>query len=832
MLHIKAFYRFAEELNDLNLSQSILIKNIRTFLQQNNRRPALIKQFEKGYCCGIATVWLYAKWLQTQKITSDKPRDDYTWFKAITQLIAKWSGQLKDLTKTEIFEIDQFIAKIQFFQRTIFEPAMSASPRIGFAELQQSLIDTKNNTLTKEYTIGSLLTLEQLKLLLATENLIQDSKLILVASHNHGTALFKQGDTYYYFNANCKTGELETKSIDELAQWIFQAILFLEIKQEPPLSIPMPLTLRIFSFPGTPTAPYPSLQKVLESINPMFEHFDPKIRSYAAEQSSLMTAVRSNSLASLQYFLNRVDFTEYANQHACNYTPLLTTAAENGNLDIIEAILAKMIEFHHPNFITNIQITLNRAAEYGHLGIVKALVNKLPEGDQALNEDGYTALMLAAHHGNLSVVQELIEHKAAINYTTKDNYTALIMAAQTGRSDVVHELIKYEVDVDCISSDSYNYTALMFAARYNHFSIAQELASKVTNIEQANNMGYTALIIAAAYGNLSVMQELIKHQADINQVALNGSTAIMFAAQADHLKIVQELINLAVDINQVNKQGKTALMFAAEQGNDSIVWELMIAGADLTKIESITHKTAAELAQIKGCTKTAQILQGATAQFIQLLRSQPEGYAVPHTNAMLLIAAIKANNIMVIKELLKRNPDLILKLLATTNSTQFLPFLTQTITVLTVIQAIDFLVNNYSLCKQDPETLLSLSNSLRNIVKIKQLITKNQEDSVLSECLRVLEKIGALMLEKSSDDPAKRDFLITSLVKIVAAVTSTTNSPVILQRAILVLNQLSINEIMPYFTSHVIAQAIQLITNRLPVMMTGSIVKSAAARIL
>src|SRR3990172_5501085 len=201
------------------IDQDRLRDRIQNYLRSKARDYFLIEKFNRGYCSGISSLWLYSKWLQTQPNPEHKPRDDYDWFKNTVNLICGWDGK-RSLTKEESEEFERFISYIEYFQN-ITDHATSRAQSQG--EIAESLQDTKGRVLKKEYSIGSLFTLEQLKNLLATKGIIQEGKLILISANGHATALFREKDKYFYFDSNSRVGEVEAISTDQVAELIFQA---------------------------------------------------------------------------------------------------------------------------------------------------------------------------------------------------------------------------------------------------------------------------------------------------------------------------------------------------------------------------------------------------------------------------------------------------------------------------------------------------------------------------------------------------------------------------------------------------------------------------------
>ena len=363
------------------VDQNIVRGKIRAYLEQYNknsvkypdpnnpnaRDPEFIKKFEKGYCSGIASLWLYTKWLQTQpQQDAAKDRDDYEWFQKVVNLLAAWDEK-SDLKPEEEKDVERFISHIEHFQN------IGSYQPIGHGELQHSLEDTEKRKLTKEYSIAALFTLNQLKKLLETETIIQEGRLTLIDSHNHAVALFKSGGFYYFFNANSSTGEVKALSIDEIATLIFSSYAF---KPENP----SPIAFRIFGF-DAPPIPYKDVDAVLSAVK--IESDKPVSDNYAGGFTGLHMAARSGSLESIRYLIDK-----------CSAD--INAKEKNG-------FTALMLAAHH-----------------GHTAIVIELLNQ-PGIDVNLKGNyDYTALMYAVIGGRPEILKELLK-QPGIDVNLKDN---------------------------------------------------------------------------------------------------------------------------------------------------------------------------------------------------------------------------------------------------------------------------------------------------------------------------------------------------------------------------------------------------------------------------
>lgn len=92
------------------------------------------------------------------------------------------------------------------------------------------------------------------------------------------------------------------------------------------------------------------------------------------------------------------------------------------------------------------------AAEGGNLDILGLLLERGVDVD-AREQDGQTALMLAAHNGHPEAVRLLIAKGAAVDAQEGSGWSALMFAAMGGDLDSVRYLIEGGCDVDIRTND-------------------------------------------------------------------------------------------------------------------------------------------------------------------------------------------------------------------------------------------------------------------------------------------------------------------------------------------------------------------------------------------
>lgn len=158
------------------------------------------------------------------------------------------------------------------------------------------------------------------------------------------------------------------------------------------------------------------------------------------------------------------------NTAAPDGTTLLMTAARNGNLGLIEALLKKRANHLVRNRYGD--TALMAAALNGHLAVVKRLLDL---GGPQENRDGWTPLHYAAFGGHIEVARYLLGKGAKVNVPAPNTQTALMLAAGSGNVEMVRFLIDEQADMKFKDRDGK--TARDIAAAKGHKQIADFMAS-------------------------------------------------------------------------------------------------------------------------------------------------------------------------------------------------------------------------------------------------------------------------------------------------------------------------------------------------------------------
>ncbi|HTL35661.1 MAG TPA: ankyrin repeat domain-containing protein [Kofleriaceae bacterium] len=279
--------------------------------------------------------------------------------------------------------------------------------------------------------------------------------------------------------------------------------------------------------------------------------------------------------------------------------PLLA-AAMAGDLAGVRAELGKGVD---PGLEEDGRSAIVLAAGQGHLDIVVLLLDK-PQVTASQREG---ALVIAAAAGQRPVVERLLRAKVSINGTAPHGLTPLILAAYAGQVEMVTFLLAHGADPDRVNED--HETALHAAAAHprsetivplliksharvdiadkygriplnvhadtGHLLAVQALLEAGSELDHVDNDGQTPLTSAAFNGHAAVVAELLKRGADRDHVNTFGATPAMVAAQAGHVDVLARLADAGANMRYANKEGRDALSYAVEANKPAAV-ELLL----------------------------------------------------------------------------------------------------------------------------------------------------------------------------------------------------------------------------------------------------------------
>ncbi len=223
----------------------------------------------------------------------------------------------------------------------------------------------------------------------------------------------------------------------------------------------------------------------------------------------------------------------------------------------------------------------------------------------ATDEDGRTAVYLAAQSGYKDAIEVLIENNADINRETPEG-TALMAAAANGHLEVVDVLLANGVEVNAVGPNEQ--TAIINAARSGHLEIVETLAAHGATVRPEDMAAVLQMVTGQPYENINqaLGQELLKKD-NVKTVKALVALAIGQSYEnidkalgkellkKDNLEVVKALISLGADVNASDEKGVTHLMNATALNRVDVMEVLAANGADLNA-QNNAGKTAMHIA--------------------------------------------------------------------------------------------------------------------------------------------------------------------------------------------------------------------------------------------
>ena len=201
-------------------------------------------------------------------------------------------------------------------------------------------------------------------------------------------------------------------------------------------------------------------------------------------------------------------------------------------------------------------------------------------------------LLEAAKNGNIDAIRALIAEKVDLNARDEEGYTALHLAAYNGHVEAVRALVKVAGDeiIDIQNSKDRYYTPLHYASRMGHAEVVTALLELGANPMIADVSGRNPLHNAAENGCTEVARVLGKKVGakGINICnPIDGFNALHYATEMgyqnteDNHTLVKALIELKADVNAIDNVNRTPLWHSAGDGDVESVKILIENGADI-----------------------------------------------------------------------------------------------------------------------------------------------------------------------------------------------------------------------------------------------------------
>lgn len=222
-----------------------------------------------------------------------------------------------------------------------------------------------------------------------------------------------------------------------------------------------------------------------------------------------------------------------------------------------------------------------KAAKTGDVQAIQKFIAK-GQSPEALDDEGYSPLMLAAEAGHLEAVELLLAKGATVDRRGRRGETALFYAAREGRRRIVELLLARGAEPDACARKK-GITPMVIAATRGHEEIVAMLLHAGADLEAVEKHGRTALLLAIEKGHLALVDRLIALGANVEHRGPGGTTPLMQAVKTKDPEIVQRILDRGVDIDARDDQGRTAVQLAAIGGGYSSAEMLIAAGANASQ---------------------------------------------------------------------------------------------------------------------------------------------------------------------------------------------------------------------------------------------------------
>jgi ankyrin repeat protein len=318
-------------------------------------------------------------------------------------------------------------------------------------------------------------------------------------------------------------------------------------------------------------------------------------------RSSLFKAAIRGNTRIVKYLLEHKESLDMNRKARYNgETPLLAAIRKNHE-DIASDLIRSGVDVDVSN--QNGRTALSIAAENGLVNIVDQLFDRPGKIDINVRDSrsGNTPLSWAAQEGHLEVFKSLLMNKfISPDAANSSGRTPLSLAAENGHDAIVEILLDTSgIDLES-KDDDWGKTPLAWAAENGRSGVIKLLLDKsknrpVANINSRSKVGCVPLIWAAQYGHLDAVQALL--DADDVKVDVRDDeydrTPLAWAASGGYMGIVELLSRHIVNIHSKNKFGDTPFSLSCENGNIALI-KLFVEklGVELTSRNYATGETA------------------------------------------------------------------------------------------------------------------------------------------------------------------------------------------------------------------------------------------------
>ena len=347
---------------------------------------------------------------------------------------------------------------------------------------------------------------------------------------------------------------------------------------------------------------YPGEDKLIVTML-MENDSDVTIQTQGNNESAFHYVALSGNCELLQEMINHSNpgIVQLAvnKQNGMGWAPLLA-ASSKGHQDVVELLLkcnARVDVFDNDG-----RSALHLAAECGSMAVCQSLLDK----NAFVNSKtklGLTSLHFAAKQGFTDLVDYLVnKHGATIESLTIKKQTPMHLAASSGMSETVQKLIDLEAMVDF--DDELSQKPIHLAAQNDHTNVVKQfLDIRPSLVSSTTKDGNTLAHLAAKKGSVDVLQAMFDIDTALVTNAknrFNENSPLHLATEGGHLEAVKAMLLNGVSPNDENKSGFTPIHLAAKCGHADVFDLFARTGVSLKQPSSKIGMTALHIAAYFG----------------------------------------------------------------------------------------------------------------------------------------------------------------------------------------------------------------------------------------
>lgn len=157
----------------------------------------------------------------------------------------------------------------------------------------------------------------------------------------------------------------------------------------------------------------------------------------------------------------------------------------------------------------------------------------------AKNQDGHTALHLAARGGHLDCVRTLLDGGCRVNALSRLELSALHLSISEGHEDISILLVHAGSNVNAAGNKD---PCLHLAVKHNSPTLVQCLISATCDVNICDHRQQTALHVAAEMRQAGIVEQLLKAGANLHLQDQQGRTPLDVAVRGQHASLADTFI--------------------------------------------------------------------------------------------------------------------------------------------------------------------------------------------------------------------------------------------------------------------------------------------------